>query len=88
MTLAPGWTGDSPHARRLQRQLRDKIHEVGANCVDDPGKWVDYEVPPSSEEARAMCFGCPVKTLCRQYADAANVSWGVWAGEIRDQEDV
>lgn len=87
MTLAPGWNGNSPKARRLQTELRDQIHEKGANCDGNPAKWVDYETPPTPAEARQMCFGCPVRALCKQYADEANVSWGVWAGEIRDEED-
>jgi Transcription factor WhiB/Helix-turn-helix domain len=32
-------------------------------------------------EAKRVCAGCPVQTVCRAYACAAGVEYGVWGGQ-------
>lgn len=32
--------------------------------------------------AKTVCFGCPVKDLCRQIADSDPYARGVWGGRI------
>lgn len=36
---------------------------------------------PSAPQAEAMCSGCPLIDLCREYAHADKVDFGVWGGE-------
>lgn len=44
---------------------------------------------PSHEQHRAMglvCGGCPVREACADYATAAHISGGFWAGHHRDRK--
>jgi WhiB family redox-sensing transcriptional regulator len=31
--------------------------------------------------ARSICFGCPVRWVCLEYALANNIDHGIWGGE-------
>lgn len=43
----------------------------------DPGMFFDAG---RAAEAAEVCASCPVRALCRDYAVATRVRWGVWAG--------
>ena len=38
-------------------------------CDDNPGPFVDWEVPPSAEAAERLCAPCPIKKPCAPGAD-------------------
>lgn len=84
--LAPGWRGETNRARAAYKKLLDAQEESPYNCKDRTEEFVDYGEPPTDEEAQEMCFGCPLRKVCGDYAQAANVTWGVWNGEVRDIE--
>ncbi|MEU6597912.1 WhiB family transcriptional regulator [Streptomyces flaveolus] len=36
-------------------------------------------------EAQAVCWGCPVRQQCGEYAIAAGEYWGIWGGMTQSQ---
>ncbi|WP_348647756.1 WhiB family transcriptional regulator [Ornithinimicrobium sp. F0845] len=40
------------------------------------------ELPEQIERAKALCEGCPLRTLCLQTALEVREPWGVWGGEL------
>ena len=50
-------------------------------CDDNPGPFVDWEVPPSAEAAERLCAPCPIKKLCRELGDVTKPGWGVYGGK-------
>lgn len=73
----------------MYRELIEGAIEHQARCLDKPEEYVDYrdDETPTVAEAEAMCYGCPMRTLCGKYADKAKESYGVWAGKVRTYED-
>lgn len=50
------------------------------NCHNNPAEWSDYKQSPSPQRAAEMCAGCPMLTLCREFAVAKHRSWTVLGG--------
>lgn len=55
---------------------------VDAKCKDSPERYMDWEEPPSAEEADLMCAGCPLRKACANYGVAAKEWHGVWGGMV------
>ena len=51
-------------------------------CRTDPEPFT-AENMRERERAAAMCGGCPLRELCRDYAAEAGEPWGVWGGVDR-----
>lgn len=51
------------------------------NCHEFPERYVDYDEAPTKARAAWLCEGCPLRTLCKDYARATKPGWGVWGGE-------
>lgn len=52
------------------------------NCYENPDDYVMFDRAPTKERAAWLCEGCPIRTLCRDYARATKPGWGVWGGEV------
>lgn len=72
-------------AEELYRELHARAVSEHVPCLDKPAQWVDYEEPPTPEEAEAMCFGCPLRELCGRFADESRATWGVYDGRVYDE---
>lgn len=55
---------------------------VDAKCRGNPGPYVDWDEPPTAEEAAKLCGGCPLIKACANYALAARETHGVWGGNV------
>ena len=66
------------------RAARDGASSIGQSlkCAGKPELYVDYDIPPSAEQAAALCEGCPIAELCLEYALVTKQAWGVWGGHI------
>ena len=86
MTLSPGWNDQSPEVQKKFRNLIEGAIEKQVPCLNKPEKWVDYdeEHPPSDREAAQMCWGCPLRLECLDYAESAGVTFGVYGGRVFD----
>lgn len=84
MTLSPGWNDQTPEVQKKFRDLINGAVEKQVPCLNKPERWVDYDEdhPPSAQEANEMCFGCPLRALCKQVAKDTEVTYGVWGGEV------
>lgn len=60
--------------------------ELGSNCVGREDEFVDYEEPPTDEQAAALCASCPVFDLCAAYAKVGHPAWGVWGGKVHGRD--
>lgn len=78
---APPKPGDAWYTDR-----RTDWMEAARCAQSDPELWFpgtgDYI---ASQRARAICFTCPVKTECREYALAEEIPFGIWGGLTADQ---
>lgn len=86
--IAPGW---EPHDKTTQDKFRELINksiELKVPCLNNPEKWTDYpEVEtPTPEEAKILCYGCPLQALCLDYARGSSATCGVWGGKVFTQE--
>lgn len=65
--------------------LHDAAEEVEVDrlpCrVNDPELWF-AESPTDVEHAKALCEGCPVRSLCLEGALERREPWGVWGGQL------
>lgn len=68
---------DEMYAEARENGWTDKIP-----CHDNPGPFADWVSPPSMDEGEALCFGCPLKKLCRELGDVTKPSWGTWGGKV------
>lgn len=74
-----------PNDTTLTQAIRDfeeAQKHVTAKCQDNPGPWMDWEEPPTPEDARKLCFGCPLVKACANYATAAQETHGVWGARV------
>lgn len=60
-----------------QDELADPV-----SCQYDPELWFSQSLN-DREYAKTHCERCPVIDACRRYADALNVTVGIWGGESR-----
>ncbi len=58
----------------------DTTWMVKGNCRDEPPSRFFPSDGVGVEVARRICAGCPVKTLCLEYALEQRVDHGVWGG--------
>lgn len=66
----------TPVARRGDLSWQD-----GAPCESsDPEQFFPGRGPGSSDAAKRVCLGCPVKDVCLEYALTHGERWGVWGG--------
>lgn len=55
-----------------------------AACGDvDPELFFPDRAGTDISAAQAICAGCPVRAECREFAEATNQVYGVWAGVDR-----
>ena len=62
--------------------LSDALDEVTPRCTGNPLFTADRLTNEEREALGYMCAGCPVFDLCADYADAAGVKAGFWAGQL------
>lgn len=55
---------------------------TGCQSSAEPEAWWD---PAGSDDAKAVCRGCPVRSECLAYALAARERAGVWGGLTPDE---
>jgi hypothetical protein len=63
----------------LDRAKRDRAAPQPA-CDGRPATFVDYNVPPTEKECRALCEPCPLLAICRASARAQGPEWGIRGG--------
>lgn len=65
-------------------QITDQASRNGwrPKCKDNPGPYMDFDEPPTPEEAEALCAGCPIIELCFERAIANHEKFGVWGGFV------
>jgi len=51
-------------------------------CRDTNPELFFAESPQDVERAKALCLGCPVRTVCIAGALERREPWGVWGGEL------
>lgn len=66
----PNGTPPPPGPRRWARQ---------AACADEGGDWFPSTAVDVSAE-KAICWTCPVRQACLDYALDAGESFGIWGG--------
>lgn len=71
-----------PAAVNTYRLLLVATAEARTPCQADPGRFISEEVEDRREAAQA-CVGCPVLTLCAQFADLNRETSNVWGGRDR-----
>ncbi len=72
------------------KQFYEALDGTATPCTTIPldlmgyNPWTDYDEdkPPSSNEAREMCAGCPLLAQCGAAAIAMRPYHGVWAGMV------
>lgn len=52
-------------------------------CRDYPTSLFFPERGSSTRKAKAICAGCSVRVLCREYAERTETEYGIWDGEVR-----
>lgn len=71
-----------PAAIDTYRLLLVATAEARTPCQADPGPFISEEVEDRREAAQA-CVGCPVLSLCAQFADLNRETSNVWGGRDR-----
>lgn len=80
------WDHKRPcYGREDEYALYEQAHDDDTPDPDgDAGEvlFVRYEEEglPTAEEAEAMCAGCPVLALCKEYGDIGKFGSGIWGG--------
>lgn len=64
------------------RDFEEAQKHVDGKCKANPGPWMDWEEPPTQQEAERLCHGCPLVKACPNYARAAQETHGVWGGHV------
>lgn len=75
----------TPKAAKLLKILWDKAPDSNTPCLGKPGEWTSDELP-TDREAQKMCAPCPLRNICKEYADEAHVAHGVWGGEVHGRK--
>lgn len=72
-----------PTANDFQAILRQaSTNEWKPKCKGNPGPYMDYGEPPTFDEAEELCAGCPLLSMCFEYALATKQPIGVWGGFV------
>ena len=74
-----------PKAAPFEAALDDAWRDPGAPqpfCNGWTEAFVDYDDPPTDEQAEAYCEPCPLRELCLDYARAKKPYWGVYGGRV------
>lgn len=72
---------DQPSLGNLHDEA-GKVDETDLPCrVNNPALWF-AESPSDVEDAKALCIGCPVRSLCLDGAIERREPWGVWGGQL------
>lgn len=79
--LSFGYLQHSSEASRLLQELWSRAPVEGANCVGRTEEFSGDELP-TDREAALLCAGCPLSSLCREYAESAHPAWGVLGGKV------
>lgn len=70
----------------------NKLDKPERNCYGKEDLFRDYDDPknlagvPTDFEAKVMCHGCPLFTLCNDYREKGRPAWGVWAGRVHGRD--
>lgn len=76
---SPATIGTTPAPAAGQRDWR-----VRAACADyDPELW--FPIDGHAEQAVAICRGCPVRTMCADWAISTGAEYGIWGG-LREED--
>lgn len=69
-------------ARNEWTALQAAMKDDDPACLEWSSIFVDTDDPDESAVAFAvnLCDGCPLLELCRNYADAARLNFGIWGG--------
>jgi WhiB family redox-sensing transcriptional regulator len=73
------YTGAVPEHERA-KHWRDN-----AACRDENPDMFYTDNAQIVQQARKVCFGCPVRMECQQFALANGEWWGVWGGMSQTQ---
>lgn len=81
---------DTPPEAR-EKYLRLNAALTGEEpCAQEPDlyteNWTNRGTRP--EDARALCAGCPVFDLCRDYAVTAKEPYNVWGGTVPSERGI
>ena len=59
--------------------------QINALCSDPKNKyardWFFSKIPRERYDAKNLCYGCPVRSQCLQWALEHRQSWGIWGGK-------
>jgi len=61
---------------------------VGASCNSEGGKMTDLFFSTNEDDvnaAKAICYGCPVVSLCLEVAIRNREDYGIWGGTDPEQ---
>lgn len=88
MNVAPGFAPLPEGTKEKLELLWDQAEKKRAPCIGKQSEFIDYPEgeEPSPQEASKMCFGCPVRALCKQVAKETNATYGVWGGEVYSEQ--
>lgn len=64
------------------RAAKKNEWEDKLNCHGREAEFADREDVPSVQWSDSACDGCPLRKLCREYADATRPSWGQYGGKF------
>ena len=67
-------------------RLYEAVWDRGANCLDNPNPWTGDDLP-TDREAQALCSGCAVREMCREFAEKHPQEHGVWGGYVFGREE-
>lgn len=64
--------------------LEEAQKYVDAKCKNNPGPYMDWDEDsiPTAEEAKRLCFGCPLAKACENGGVAGRESHGIWGGHV------
>ena len=79
--LSTGYLQQSRDSSVLLKELWDRAPKEGANCVGREDEFSGDDLP-TDREAQLLCSGCPLLSLCREYAESAHPAWGLFGGRV------
>jgi hypothetical protein len=80
------------NVRILWYNLQARMKGIVTPCQDVESNTQLYSGDLShqvtTDQAEALCHGCPIIMECYRYADAADESWGIWGGVNFSKEEL